>query len=89
MFALRLFNDGPCALLSHTAVLLFVQSRDAAACVVYSLACSVKMSALLYAPAVYVGVQRGEGPSTQDAGVAATRDPRRCYSRPKKDIQER
>ena len=89
VFALRLFNDGPCALLSHAAVLLFVQSRDAAACVVYSLACSVKMSALLYAPAVYVGVQRGEGPSTQDAGVAATRDPRRCYSRPKEDIQER
>ena len=89
VFALRLFNDGPCALLSHAAVLLFVQSRDAAACVVYSLACSVKMSALLYAPAVYGGVQRGEGPSTQDAGVAATRDPRRCYSRPKKDIQER
>ena len=89
VFALRLFNYGPCALLRHAAVLLFVQSRHAAARVVYSLACSVKMSALLYAPAVYVGVQRGEGPSTQDAGVAATRDPRRCYSRPKKDIQER
>ena len=54
VFALRLFNDGPCALLSHAAVLLFTQQRDAFACIVYSLACSIKMSALLYAPAVYV-----------------------------------
>lgn len=53
-FALRLFNDGPCALLSHAAVLLFTQQRDSLACIVYSLACSIKMSALLYAPAVYV-----------------------------------
>lgn len=84
VFALRLFNDGPCALLSHAAVLLFVQSRDTAACVVYSLACSVKMSALLYAPAVYVGVQRGEGPSTRKTPASRRRETRAGATRGQK-----
>ncbi|KAH8098832.1 dol-P-Man:Man(5)GlcNAc(2)-PP-Dol alpha-1,3-mannosyltransferase [Aureococcus anophagefferens] len=54
VFALRLFNDGPVALLSHASVLAFMRGHDNLACVVFSLAVSVKMNALLYAPAVYL-----------------------------------
>ena len=54
VFCLRLFNDGPVALLSHAAVLLLMRRREALACVLFSLAVSVKMSALLYAPAWYL-----------------------------------
>lgn len=54
VFVLRLFNDGPCAFLSHVAVLLLSSGWDGWACVVFSLAVSVKMSALLYAPAWYL-----------------------------------
>lgn len=54
VFCLRLFNDGPVALLSHGSVLLFMGGTDALGCVLFSLAVSVKMNALLYAPAVYL-----------------------------------
>uniref|UniRef100_A0A7S3K3J4 dolichyl-P-Man:Man5GlcNAc2-PP-dolichol alpha-1,3-mannosyltransferase n=1 Tax=Aureoumbra lagunensis TaxID=44058 RepID=A0A7S3K3J4_9STRA len=54
VFALRLFNDGPCALLTHLAILLLLESQPYIASIVFSLAISIKMSAILYAPAWYV-----------------------------------
>ena len=52
IFLLRLFNDAPCALLSHLCVYFFIRKKWALGCVFLSLAVSVKMNALLYAPGV-------------------------------------
>ena len=52
LFVLRLFNDGPCVLLSHVCVYLLMRRKWALACLFLSLAVSVKMNALLYAPGV-------------------------------------
>lgn len=52
LFVLRLFNDGPQTLLTLAFVLLASVDAWGAALVVYSLALSVKMNALLYFPAV-------------------------------------
>ncbi|GJQ13664.1 hypothetical protein GpartN1_g5455.t1 [Galdieria partita] len=49
---LRLFNDAIVTFLSYLSILFFVAQRHFVACIVYSLSVSVKMSALLYAPAV-------------------------------------
>ena len=54
VFALRLFNDGPVALLSHASVLAFMRGYDGLACVVFSLAVSVKMNALLYLSLIHI-----------------------------------
>ena len=51
IFLLRLFNDGVVATLSMLAVLLMMRQRPCAALAAHSAAVSVKMSALLYAPA--------------------------------------
>merc|ERR1719352_93548 len=51
IFLLRLFNDGVVATLSNVAVLLMLRQRPRAALVAHSAAVSVKMNALLYAPA--------------------------------------
>jgi len=52
IYVLRLFNDAVEALLVYGSVLLFAQNRWAVGCLVYSLAVSVKMNALLYAPGI-------------------------------------
>jgi alpha-1,3-mannosyltransferase len=50
IFVLRLFNDGVAMLLLYAAVLLFSRRRWKAGCVLYSLAVSVKMNVILFAP---------------------------------------
>lgn len=50
IFLLRLFNDGPTMLLLYMSVLLFMNHRWNAGCVVFSLAVSIKMNVLLFAP---------------------------------------
>ena len=50
IFVLRLFNDAPAMLLLHLSILLFMNQKWRLGCVVYSLAVSIKMNILLFAP---------------------------------------
>ena len=50
IFLLRLFNDGPTMLLLYAAMVLFTRHRWNAGCLVFSLAVSLKMNVLLFAP---------------------------------------
>ncbi|KAL0216109.1 hypothetical protein P9112_008293 [Eukaryota sp. TZLM1-RC] len=50
IWVLRLFNDGPMVLISLLAVLAAAKHRHFAASILFSLAISIKMSALLYLP---------------------------------------
>lgn len=62
LFVLRLFNDGPQTLLTLASIALMLHNNWSAACVVYSLALSVKMNALLYAPALALLLCQARGP---------------------------
>jgi alpha-1,3-mannosyltransferase len=61
IFVLRLFNDGVENLFAMAAVLLFSRGRWRWGCLVYSLAVSIKMNALLYAPALLVLLLQHQG----------------------------
>ena len=50
IFVLRLFNDGPCMILFYLSALLFLKSSWRLGCVFFSLAVSIKMNVLLFAP---------------------------------------
>ena len=50
IFMLRLFNDGPAMTLFYLSVLLFIFDKWNVGCVVYSMAVSIKMNILLFAP---------------------------------------
>ena len=50
IFVLRLFNDGPCMILFYASALLFAKSYWRTGCVFFSLAVSIKMNVLLFAP---------------------------------------
>jgi alpha-1,3-mannosyltransferase len=50
IFLLRLFNDGPTMLLLYTSIWLFTKHRWNWGCLVFSLAVSIKMNVLLFAP---------------------------------------
>lgn len=50
IFLLRLFNDGPTMLLLYASVYLFSRQHWNLGCVVFSLAVSIKMNVLLFAP---------------------------------------
>ena len=50
IFVLRLFNDGPCMLLFYISCLLFAKAYWKIGCAFFSLAVSVKMNVLLFAP---------------------------------------
>jgi alpha-1,3-mannosyltransferase len=50
IFVLRLFNDGPTMLLLYISMLLFTWNRWNVGCVVFSMAVSIKMNVLLFAP---------------------------------------
>lgn len=54
IFILRLFNDPLAAGLLYGAVLLLLNRHFLLGCIVYSLAVSIKMNILLYAPAFFV-----------------------------------
>mmetsp|Transcript_13427 Transcript_13427/g.19592 ORF Transcript_13427/g.19592 Transcript_13427/m.19592 type:complete len:430 (-) Transcript_13427:13-1302(-) len=50
IFVLRLFNDAPCMYLFYTSAYLFAKSKWRVGCVFFSLAVSIKMNVLLFAP---------------------------------------
>lgn len=50
IYVLRLFNDGPAMLLLYIAVWLFMNNKWRVGCVLFSLAVSIKMNILLFAP---------------------------------------
>lgn len=50
IFVLRLFNDAPAMLLLYLSVLFFMYNKWKIGCVVFSLAVSIKMNILLFAP---------------------------------------
>jgi len=50
IFVLRLFNDGPCMLFFYISCLLFAKTFWRTGCAVFSLAVSIKMNVLLFAP---------------------------------------
>eukprot|EP01138_Halocafeteria_seosinensis_P008309 gb/GECG01008491.1/.p1 GENE.gb/GECG01008491.1/~~gb/GECG01008491.1/.p1 ORF type:complete len:395 (+),score=9.32 gb/GECG01008491.1/:1-1185(+) len=50
LYMLRLFNDGIAAALAYGAIYLFCKHRWRIGCIIFSLAVSVKMNVLLYAP---------------------------------------
>lgn len=50
IFVLRLFNDGPAMLLLHLSIWFFANSSWRVGCFVFSLAVSIKMNILLFAP---------------------------------------
>jgi alpha-1,3-mannosyltransferase len=61
IFLLRMFNDCIAVLLGHIAILFFSQHRWSFGSVFYSLAVSVKMNMLLYAPGVFIVMLLAEG----------------------------
>ncbi|KAA8499459.1 putative Dol-P-Man:Man(5)GlcNAc(2)-PP-Dol alpha-1,3-mannosyltransferase [Porphyridium purpureum] len=61
LHVLRLFNDCVEALLAYASILLFAHNKWAFGCVLYSLAVSVKMNALLYAPALLMLLLQANG----------------------------
>jgi len=54
IFTLRLFNDGPAMLLLYASILCLLQNRKITACILYSLAVSVKMNIFLFAPGLFL-----------------------------------
>jgi alpha-1,3-mannosyltransferase len=50
IFVLRLFNDGPTMLLLYVALMFFASHKWNTGCLVFSLAVSLKMNVLLFAP---------------------------------------
>jgi alpha-1,3-mannosyltransferase len=52
IFVLRCFNDTVAVLFGYAAVLLFSKHKHRMACIVYSIAVSIKMNMLLYAPGI-------------------------------------
>lgn len=50
IYVLRLFNDGPTMLLLYVSVLCFMRYKWNVGCIIFSLAVSVKMNVLLFAP---------------------------------------
>ncbi|KAH7422184.1 hypothetical protein KP509_13G094900 [Ceratopteris richardii] len=59
IFVLRLFNDCIASTLAHTSILLFQKNKWKSGMVVFSLAVSVKMNVLLYAPSLLLLMFKG------------------------------
>jgi alpha-1,3-mannosyltransferase len=62
LFVLRLFNDALQSLLMYASIVLFAHNRWSLGCLVFSASVSVKMNALLYAPALAVLLCQALGP---------------------------
>ena len=54
IFMLRLFNDGPCILLLYTSIYYLLRKKYTMSAILFSLALSVKMNILLFAPALFL-----------------------------------
>ncbi|KHN88946.1 Dol-P-Man:Man(5)GlcNAc(2)-PP-Dol alpha-1,3-mannosyltransferase [Toxocara canis] len=63
IFILRLFNDPIAMLLFYAALNFWISHQWLAGCVFYSLAVSVKMNILLFAPAVFFVLLLNNGPA--------------------------
>jgi alpha-1,3-mannosyltransferase len=50
IYILRLFNDGPAMMLLYASVIFFIYGKWKVGCIVYSMAVSIKMNVLLFAP---------------------------------------
>lgn len=50
IYILRLFNDGPAMMILYASVILFIYGKWKVGCIVYSMAVSIKMNVLLFAP---------------------------------------
>lgn len=61
IFVLRLFNDGIAMGFLYAAVLLFTKQRWTLGCILFSLAFSVKMNIILFAPALFLLLLKGTG----------------------------
>ncbi|OQR96785.1 dolichyl-P-Man:Man(5)GlcNAc(2)-PP-dolichyl mannosyltransferase [Achlya hypogyna] len=61
IYMLRLFNDGIAMMLLFIAVYLFCRQKWRVGCLVYSLAVSVKMNVLLFAPALFFLLLQSSG----------------------------
>lgn len=70
IYLLRLFNDGVANLLVYAALAALAHARWPLGCSLYSLAVSVKMSALLYAPGLLVLLLRAGGARFAAAHIA-------------------
>lgn len=54
IYVLRLFNDGPAMVLCYISILFFCRHQWRLGCVFYSLAVSIKMNILLFAPGLFL-----------------------------------
>jgi len=61
IFMLRLFNDGPTMLLLYLSILIFNRQQWTIGCVVFSLAVSIKMNVLLFAPGLLLLLLESSG----------------------------
>ena len=69
IYVLRLFNDPVAMLLLYAAVNLFASGRWSAGSVLYSLAVSVKMNILLFAPALFLAYLATRGVDGKSKGI--------------------
>jgi alpha-1,3-mannosyltransferase len=60
IFVLRLFNDGPAMVLLYISVVFFVKAYWKIGCVFFSLAVSIKMNILLFAPGLLLLLLQGQ-----------------------------
>uniref|UniRef100_A0A914VP06 dolichyl-P-Man:Man5GlcNAc2-PP-dolichol alpha-1,3-mannosyltransferase n=1 Tax=Plectus sambesii TaxID=2011161 RepID=A0A914VP06_9BILA len=70
IFVLRLFNDPLAMLLFFVAVNLWLSKQWTIGCIFYSLAVSVKMNVLLFAPALFFILLIAEGPTKAFFNIA-------------------
>ena len=61
IFVLRLFNDGIAMVFLYGAILLFTKKRWTIGCILFSLAFSVKMNIILFAPALFLLLLKSTG----------------------------
>eukprot|EP00854_Cymbomonas_tetramitiformis_P007572 gene7572-9017_t len=71
IFVLRLFNDGVTMLLAHISILFFQSKRWVTGLIIFSVAVSVKMNVLLFAPPLFLLLCTGTSAWTTIIALAA------------------